>query len=110
MFDHIDVIFIFLAQWRAKQAELYGHAALDAMSPVHLPVGVLHNYLLIIASLTELITVNSLGMMLEPAQLFAAQAIVLQTKKNTIQKQTADSCGFITLTRRTDSDKPKHLH
>lgn len=51
------------------------------MSPVHLPVGVLHNYLLIIASLTELITVNSLGMMLEPAQLFAAQAIVLQTKK-----------------------------
>lgn len=35
----------------------------------YLLVGVLHNYLLIIASLTELITVNSLGMMLEPGQL-----------------------------------------
>lgn len=58
------------------------------MSPVHLPVGVLHNYLLIIASLTELITVNSLGMMLEPAQLFAAQPIVLQT---------IASRGFVTL-------------
>lgn len=54
---------------------------MDVLSPVHLPVGVLHNYLLIIASLTELITVNSLGMTLEPAQLFAAQPIVMQTKK-----------------------------
>lgn len=80
-------MFIFLAQWRAKQAELYGCAALEAMSPVHLPVGVLHNYLLIIASLTELITVNSLGMMLEPAQLLTARPIVLQTK-NTPFKNT----------------------
>ncbi len=88
IFVHISVIIFFLAQWKAKQAELYGCAALDAMSPVHLPVGVLHNYLLIIASLTELITVNSLGMMLEPAQLFAAQPIVLQT---------IASRGFVTL-------------
>ncbi len=80
---------------------------MDVLSPVHLPVGVLHNYPLIIASLTELITVNSLGMMLEPAQLFAAQPIVLQTKKylSKIVRYSLAESGFI-----TDTAKPKHLH
>ncbi len=46
--------------------------------------------------------------MLEPAQLFAAQPIVLQTKKylSKIDRYSlAESGGFI-----TDTAKPKHVH
>lgn len=63
IFDHI----YFSSSLEVQTGDISWMLLLCMPEPsTYLLVGVLHNYLLIIASLTELITVNSLGMTLEP--------------------------------------------